>query len=149
MASASHQIRVTGLLTRGGALLLVKQHVTASRQWSLPGGRAGAGETLEQAMIREMKEETGLDVAVGRLLYLCEMPDASPPLLHVSFLLSERGGTLTLPTNEHDENPITDVRFVPFASLPEYGFSHRFTALALAGFPGAGAYMGPKSAIGL
>ena len=149
MNTGTFQVRVTGVLLRGQTLLLVRQRVSDTRHWSLPGGRAEAGETLAEAVIRELKEETGLDVEVNRLLYLCDLPAASPPLLHITFLLDERGGKLTLPTNEHDENPITDVRFVPVETLPEYGFSKKFTALVQASFPGAGGYMGPKSAIGL
>jgi hypothetical protein len=48
-----------------------------------------------------------------------------------------------------DTTPIRGVDFVPVAKLPELGFSQRFAELVTAGFPGAGSYMGPKSAIGL
>jgi hypothetical protein len=41
------------------------------------------------------------------------------------------------------------VEFVKLADLPSLGFSQRFGDLATAGFPGAGSYVGPKSAIGL
>jgi 8-oxo-dGTP diphosphatase len=34
--------------------------------WALPGGRAEPGETVEQTIVREVKEETGLDVAIIR-----------------------------------------------------------------------------------
>lgn len=52
------QVRVTGILIEDEKVLLVKQKV-ANRNWSLPGGRVENGETLEEAMIREMREETG------------------------------------------------------------------------------------------
>jgi hypothetical protein len=48
-----------------------------------------------------------------------------------------------------DTTPIRGVEFVKLSELPALGFSDRFTELAIAGFPGAGSYMGPKSAIGL
>ena len=38
------------------------------RSWSLPGGKVEEGETLAAALVREMREETGLDVEPGRLL---------------------------------------------------------------------------------
>ena len=52
--------RVTGILIEDQKILLVKQKVTDSRNWSLPGGALEFGETLEECIIREMFEETGL-----------------------------------------------------------------------------------------
>ena len=69
--------------------------------------------------------------------------------MHITFLLSRVSGEVTLPTNEFDENSISDVRFVPVSCLEQYGFSSRFMNLVKNGFPGAGGYMGLKSNIGL
>ncbi len=50
-----------------GALLLVKRgHEPARGRWSLPGGRVEPGESHEAAVIREVFEETGLDITVVR-----------------------------------------------------------------------------------
>jgi 8-oxo-dGTP diphosphatase len=52
-----------------GRLLLVKRgHEPEAGRWSLPGGRVEPGETDEQAVIREIREETGLLVACGHLV---------------------------------------------------------------------------------
>jgi hypothetical protein len=59
------------------------------------------------------------------------------------------GGTVGDITAEADTTPIRGVEFVPVAKLPSLGFTERFTELVTAEFPGAGSYMGPKSAIGL
>lgn len=142
------QIRATGILIENDRILLVKQN-TSGREWLLPGGRAEAGELLEQSVIRELLEETGLTVKVDRLLYLCDKPDSVPPILHITFLLSKVCGEITLPSNEYDTNPISDVRFVPVSDLEQYGFSKRFMELARKGFPSAGSYMGLKKNIGL
>ena len=142
------QIRVTGVLIENGKILLVQQNAVG-RQWSLPGGRAEAGELLEQAVIRELYEETGLKVKVEKLLYVCDKPDAAPSVLHITFLLSRISGEIILPTNEFDQNPIGDVQFVPVSELPAYGFSEKFQRLVFKGFPNAGNYMGLKGAIGL
>lgn len=143
------QIRLTGILIEDNKILLVKQHISPERFWSLPGGRLEHGETLEEGIIREMFEETGLNVRVIKLAYICDKPDATPPLLHISFLLERTGGKISLPTNEYDKNPIYDVRMVNIGDLPLYGFSEKFTNIVKANFPDKGNYMGLKSAIGL
>lgn len=142
-------IRVTGVLIENDKILLEKQYVDEDRQWSLPGGKAEVGESLEMALKREMFEETGLDVSVERLLYVCEYPEDKPHSLHITFLLNRVGGNIVLPTNEFDHNPIHDVQFIKIDEIEKYGFSLRFKELVLNGFPGAGSYAGRKSAIGL
>ncbi|EJR65286.1 hypothetical protein IIO_01470 [Bacillus cereus VD115] len=142
------QVRVTGILIENEKVLLVKQKV-ANRDWSLPGGRVENGETLEEAMIREMKEETGLDVKVKNLLYVCDKPDALPSLLHITFLLERIEGEITLPSNEFDHNSIQDVQMVRIEELSSYGFSEKFTKLASEKFLNAGSYQGLKQNIGL
>jgi 8-oxo-dGTP diphosphatase len=48
-------------------ILLIKRDTVPFRGfWALPGGRVEPGETVEQTIVREVKEETGLDVAVVR-----------------------------------------------------------------------------------
>lgn len=58
--------------TEEDEILLVKQKVSKDRNWSLPGGRLERGESLETAIVRELKEETGYDGEVVKFLYLCE-----------------------------------------------------------------------------
>lgn len=64
MSKYDFNIRVTGILVEDNKILLVKQKVSDKRNWSLPGGKLEQGETVEQGIIREMKEETGLDVEI-------------------------------------------------------------------------------------
>ncbi|MED0872992.1 NUDIX hydrolase [Bacillus mobilis] len=142
------QVRVTGILIEDEKLLLVKQKV-ANRDWSLPGGRVENGETLEEAMIREMREETGLEVKIKKLLYVCDKPDVRPSLLHITFLLERIEGEITLPSNEFDHNPIHDVQMVALEELSSYGFSNKFIKLAYENFLNAGSYQGVKQNIGL
>ncbi|KEK23207.1 NUDIX hydrolase [Bacillus gaemokensis] len=142
------QVRATGILIEEGKLLIVKQKVS-DRNWSLPGGRVENGETLEEAIIREMKEETGLETRIKKLLYICDKTDAVPSLLHITFLLEKVSGEIKLPSNEFDHNPIHDVKMVPIKELGAYHFSETFIQLIEKGFPNAGTYQGLKQNIGL
>lgn len=143
------EVRVTAVVVHGGGLLLVRQPVTRSRGWSLPGGTWEPGESLADACAREVREETGLRVIVGDLLYVAEVPDREPPLLHLTFRCDLVGDAGDASPGTDEARQITDVRFVPVSELRAMGFSARFADLAEQGFPDGGAYVGPKSAIGL
>ena len=59
---------VGALVERGGELLLVRQ----DGQWMLPGGEVEPGENHAEALVRELAEETGIDVAPGPLRAVVE-----------------------------------------------------------------------------
>ncbi len=68
------------LVHRGGRLLLVKRNEKPSKgMWSFPGGAVELGETTSDAAVREIKEETGLDIEIERLFDV------------ITYLPSERG----------------------------------------------------------
>lgn len=58
-----------GLLLKSGKVLVVKTH---SDNWEIPGGTPEQGETLEQGLVRELREEVGIDATVGRMFYVRE-----------------------------------------------------------------------------
>jgi 8-oxo-dGTP pyrophosphatase MutT (NUDIX family) len=61
---------VYALIPSDGRLALVTMHNTGL--YGLPGGAVELGERREAALTREVREETGLQVAVGRLLHVEE-----------------------------------------------------------------------------
>ena len=146
------KVRATAVLIENGNILLVEQKIGASvqRAWSLPGGAVEPGETLEACLVREMQEETGLHVAIERLLYVCDRIADGRHVVHITFAVKRIGGWLhTGLEPEAGANPIHGVRMVPLTTLSEYGFSERFITLAMLGFPNAGTYQETVENIGL
>ena len=78
-------VRVGGLVLVEGRVLLLRQERGEEDYWMLPGGGVRMGETLADALRREVREEVGLEIAVGRPLALLESisPDLEAYSKHV------------------------------------------------------------------
>lgn len=103
-----------------GDLLLVKRDREPSKGlWSLPGGRLEAGETLREAIVREVREETGVDIDVDGLIGVAEWiarDDDGVLAQHyviLDFTAKPRGRDL------RRGDDAADVRWVPVAELPD------------------------------
>jgi len=89
---------VGGIITDddGRLLLIQRGHEPAKGLWSVPGGRIEPGETDAQALVREMREETGLIVTCGPLLGAVERPGLNGAVVDIrdyrAFVI---GGELT------------------------------------------------------
>jgi mutator protein MutT len=59
-----------GLVFRDGKLLITQRHTDAhlGGLWEFPGGKREVGETFEQCLVRELREELGIEVEVGELI---------------------------------------------------------------------------------
>jgi len=80
------------LLPRDHRFLLVHNVGRRHTWWSLPGGRLETGETLGEAAIREAREETGLEIRLGGLLWLRERVRPTGRSLSAIFLGEVVGG---------------------------------------------------------
>jgi ADP-ribose pyrophosphatase YjhB (NUDIX family) len=67
------------VIHKGRALLIRRGSAPLKGEWSIPGGLLEVGETLEQGVVRELAEETGLDVQVIELIEVFERIFPAPP----------------------------------------------------------------------
>jgi 8-oxo-dGTP diphosphatase len=100
MASEPRQpvVGVGGVVIRDGRVLLIRRGKEPLRgRWLVPGGTVELGETLEEAVVREIREETGVEVMPGEVLTVFDRIDrqGSRILYHyviVDYLCEYLGG---------------------------------------------------------
>jgi 8-oxo-dGTP diphosphatase len=118
VAERAVRIRVGVLICRDAEVLLVRHEKGGHSYWLVPGGGVDAGETMVEAATRELLEETGLNVEVGRLLLVCEAIDPKPGGRHIVnavFAGTVRSGTLAVGVDK----ALRDARWQPLAALAD------------------------------
>lgn len=85
-------IRAVGIVIKEDTVLLMWREQDGKQFYVFPGGAREEGETIEQAVKRELKEETSIEVAVGRLLYHIHYLDESSDSDQYFFLCSYVSG---------------------------------------------------------
>jgi ADP-ribose pyrophosphatase YjhB (NUDIX family) len=104
------------LLSPQNEVLLVREQ--ADGKWSLPGGWADVGYTPKEIVVKEMKEETGLDVIAARLLAVFDkrMHPHPPQPFYVYKMVFLCRATSAATTKGFD---VLDVQYFPIDALPE------------------------------
>lgn len=118
------RIRVSGILVEEDKVLLLEQE-TSSRKYAIPGGGVESNETLEQAIIREFREEIGLTIKPEKILYISEYYNAEGThVVEVVFAVTRvdmtEGMVVGYEPNSLD-HIITGYAMVPLDKLDEIG----------------------------
>lgn len=118
------------IIENGRALLIRRGSEPLKGQWSIPGGTLELGESLQDGVIRELREETGLDVRVLELIEVFDriFPEPEAPtrerllqpryhFVIVDYLCEKIAG------EPRAGSDVTDVVLVGEDELPKYGLT--------------------------
>ena len=108
--------RVSVIIINEKEEILLVQHKKANRlYWVLPGGRIEYGENFADCAVRELKEETNLDIKFGKVVFLSEAiaPDRSRHIINIYATGEVLGGEMRI----GDEDMLNDVAYTPILEL--------------------------------
>ena len=121
MPYKSPKVTVDAVILEEGPIVLVKRmNPPFKDMWALPGGFVEYGETVENAVVREAKEETSLEVKIVKLLGVYSDPKRDPrgPSVGVVFICMRKGGQLKA------DSDAKDVKVFSVDNLPPLAFDH-------------------------
>jgi 8-oxo-dGTP diphosphatase len=121
MQQKSPAITVDAVIMKDRSILLVRRkHEPFQGLWALPGGFVEYGETTEQAVVREVREETSLETVVQGLLGVYSDPKRDPRghTITVVYFMTYVGGRLLA------ADDAAEVRYFKGDELPELAFDH-------------------------
>jgi len=120
-------VSVGAVIIHEGKILLVRRGVEPRRgMWTIPGGAVELGERVQDALIREVREECGLEVEIDRILdvvdniVLNSQRDIQFHYVVLDFLVQLKGGTLK-PADD-----VADARWVPLNEAENYDLTPSF-----------------------
>ncbi len=122
-------VGVGALVIKEGKLLLVKRGAKPGQdKWSIPGGLVELGERVQEAVVREVKEECALDIDVERLMDVFDSITRNGKgriqyqFVVVNFLAKIKGGILK------NADDVLEVRWVPLNKVEKYDLTSSFRA---------------------
>lgn len=115
------RLTVDGVVIKNKKILLIRRKNDPFKgKWALPGGFVDYGERVENAVVREVKEETGLDAAIEKLLGVYSNAERDPRghTVSIVYLLSFKEGTAK------GGDDALEAKFFDFDNLPPLAFDH-------------------------
>ena len=119
------RITTAGIAMKGGKVLIAKRISggALSDKWEFPGGKNRYGETAEDTLKREWKEELGIDIEVGDEVFSFDFTNKDT-LYHLKCFM------ITLLSEDFTLSVHTEVRFVGPEELSRYSFGGSDTQIA-------------------
>lgn len=110
------------ILDNQNRMLMVKQEHEDRDIWMVPGGGIEEGENSVDAAVREIKEETGLDIEVGKLIWHVEEVSERGQRFVNFFMGRITGGQMALgldPEFDEDSQVLREVKFMSRQEIEE------------------------------
>ncbi len=115
------RVTVGAIIHKKGKVLLVKRGTEPFKDyWAIPGGHIDFGETAEQAVIREAKEETGLDIKPRFFRYFDEIIDDYDWHSVVLMFSCDFSGKISF-----DKKEITDLKWFSYGEIKDLKMAFR------------------------
>ena len=112
--------RVCAALIEEQQILMVELHTPSRTFWTLPGGGVERGETKEQAVVREVLEETHLHITIERQLYKISIDQGTETCFLVRRALGSSAPRLGIdPELPFDQQELRTVRFRALKELQD------------------------------
>lgn len=113
MEEVRPRIRVAGILIEDNKILLIQHHKNNKKYWLVPGGGNDWGETTKEALIREYKEETNMDIEVDEFMFFSETisPDKKRHVLNLFYKIHRNNKNDSI-IKLGEEAVLTDLKFV-------------------------------------
>lgn len=109
----------SAIIRKDDNILMIQQPDKDGLYWYIPGGMLEAGELVNDAIIREVREETGLNVeAVGKLAFVTQIYNLHETRHSIAFIVEIEAWSGSLQANDPDEL-IHDVAFVEIKEATE------------------------------
>jgi mutator protein MutT len=120
-------VSVGAVVVDGERVLLAKRgNEPLKGRWSLPGGGVEIGETLENALMREVREETGLVVSVGPVLEVLDrIHAAADGRVEFHYVIVDYLCRASNPDEARAASDAADVRWAPAAQLEAFGLTDK------------------------
>ena len=110
----THFVSVAALVTNdNGEILLVK---SPRRGWEYPGGMVEPGETFQEALIREVREEAGVEVAITGFIGLCK--NVEKDIVNIDFSCRYLRGALTTSPESTEVRWVTREQALELITFP-------------------------------
>lgn len=127
-------VGVGAVLIHEGKVLLIKRGKEPLRgRWVVPGGTVELGETLEQALVREVREETGLTVRPVEVVLVFDRIEREGDVVGYHYVIVDYLCEYVSGTPRAASDAL-DVAFVAQDDLPGYALPEKALAVVLDGF---------------